>query len=132
MKKLVAVLIMLIFILPVSMAQADRDKGKRHKKYEKEYYHSYERHPGEHRGHSHSRYYKKYKHDRRHYKRERYFRNWHEWEHHRERNNDRYRHGDYDRDEDDRLTFSYCLENSERSRRESSRQEACFSISIGD
>ena len=138
MKKLIAVIIMLIFILPFSTVEAG-SKDKRYKKNSREY-HRYDRDHrgykdrGRHRGHGHSRYYNRYRHDHRKkvYKYKGHYRDRHEWDRHHRKNDRRYRHGEYHYDKQDRLMFSYCLENEESTRRESSREEMCFSFSIGN
>ncbi len=133
MKKLVAVLIMLIFLIPFSYGEAEAGKSdKRYKKNSREY-NSYER--GQKRGHGDSRYYKKYRrqHRERRYVRRDHYRNrhhWgrHRWERHHVRQRDRYRNGEYHYDKNNKLMFSYCQEEGDRR----SNKEVCFSISIGD
>jgi len=131
MKKLIAVLVMLIFILPFSTVEAGKS-DKRYKKNSREYHRYDDR--GHHRGHGHSRYYKKYRrhHREREYRYKGHYRDRHEWDRHRKRNDRKYRHGEYHYDKQDRLMFSYCLENEEGTRRSSERKEMCFSFSIGD
>jgi len=127
---------MLIFILPFSMVEAG-SKDKRYKKNNKQYSRNYDRYNwdrqhrhdwGHHRGwYKHHR---KNRHERDYHYKRHYSRN--EWKRHHRRNRDKYRDGRYYQDKDNRLMFSYCLENSERNRRESSREEMCFSFSIGN
>ena len=133
MKKLVAVIIMLIFLLPAASFVDAGGKDKRYKKNSREYSRNYDnrhdwshhhRHDwGKHRG-----WYKHHRHDRRDYHYKRHYRSRHDWNRHYRRNRDRYRHGGYHRDRDNRLMFSYCQEDSTRT----SSKEVCFSFSIGD
>ena len=131
MKKLIAVIVMLIFLLPFSTVEAGKS-DKRYKKNSKEYSRNYDRHNWGHDRHDwghHRGWYKHHRHDR-HSRDYRYKRHYskREWERHYRRNRDRYRDGGYHRDRDSRLMFSYCQEDSSMH----SSKEVCFSVSIGN
>lgn len=122
MKKIIVLILSVIFFLTSGLALADnkrrlyREKNSRQERvYKKNHNHPYHQPRGHAYGHyrkHHQDRYKGYKY-RGHYR-------WHEWRH--ERNRDRYRHGRYHHDDNGYMMFSYCNKNGD--------EKICFSISI--
>lgn len=114
MKKLISIIVMLIFILPFSIADAGGKNNNRQRQNERQYNHG--------RPYTYEHRYGHNMHNRRYVYKGHYNRN--KWERHHRQNRHIYEHGFYYNDRNDNLMFSYC----QRER----NGEVCFSFSIGD